>query len=103
MGVHDGHRDRMRKRFLENELNGFADHEAVATGRCQTSAGVTGPGGQRASLLCCAQTPDTGPRYIFLYSTRYSIAQENPFVYKNFSKSAGRLTAPGKYAIIFSK
>ena len=29
MGVHDGHRDRMRKRFLENELNGFADHEAL--------------------------------------------------------------------------
>ena len=29
MGVHDGHRDRMRKRFLKNELNGFADHEAL--------------------------------------------------------------------------
>ena len=29
MGVHDGHRDRMRKRFLENELNGFADHEVL--------------------------------------------------------------------------
>ena len=29
MGVHDGHRDRVRKRFLENDLNGFADHEAL--------------------------------------------------------------------------
>ena len=29
MGVHDGHRDRMRKRFLENGLNGFADHEVL--------------------------------------------------------------------------
>lgn len=29
MGVHDGHRERVRKRFLENELNGFADHEAL--------------------------------------------------------------------------
>lgn len=29
MSVHDGHRDRVRKRFLMNELNGFADHEAL--------------------------------------------------------------------------
>lgn len=29
MGVHDGHRDRMRNRFLENGLNGFADHEIL--------------------------------------------------------------------------
>lgn len=29
MGVHDGHRDRVRKRFLMNDLNGFADHEAL--------------------------------------------------------------------------
>ncbi len=29
MGVHDGHRGRVRKRFLENELAGFADHEAL--------------------------------------------------------------------------
>jgi len=29
MGIHDGHRDRVRKRFLENELNGFADHEVL--------------------------------------------------------------------------
>ena len=29
MGVHDGHRDRVRKRFLMNELSGFADHEAL--------------------------------------------------------------------------
>ena len=29
MGVHDGHRERVRKRFLENDLNGFADHEAL--------------------------------------------------------------------------
>lgn len=29
MGVHDGHRDRMRKRFLENDLSGFAGHEAL--------------------------------------------------------------------------
>ncbi len=36
-------------------------------------------------------------------STRYSIAQEDPFVYKNFWKFAGRLTAEGKYAIIFAE
>lgn len=29
MGVHDGHRERMRRRFLENDLNGFADHEVL--------------------------------------------------------------------------
>ncbi len=29
MGVHDGHRDRMRKRFFANGLSGFADHEAL--------------------------------------------------------------------------
>nr|WP_325213398.1 DNA repair protein RadC [uncultured Oscillibacter sp.] len=29
MGVHDGHRERMRRRFLNNELSGFADHEAL--------------------------------------------------------------------------
>lgn len=29
MGVHDGHRDRMRKRFLDNGLSGFADHEVL--------------------------------------------------------------------------
>ncbi|MCI9609896.1 MAG: DNA repair protein RadC [Oscillibacter sp.] len=29
MGVHDGHRDRMRRRFLANGLNGFADHEVL--------------------------------------------------------------------------
>ena len=29
MGVHDGHRNRMRQRFMETDLNGFADHEAL--------------------------------------------------------------------------
>ena len=29
MGVHDGHRERVRRRFLENGLSGFADHEAL--------------------------------------------------------------------------
>ena len=29
MGVHDGHRDRMRKRFLKEGLSGFAEHEAL--------------------------------------------------------------------------
>ena len=29
MGVHDGHRDRMPRRFLANGLNGFADHEVL--------------------------------------------------------------------------
>lgn len=29
MGVHDGHRKRVRKRFMENKLEGFADHEAL--------------------------------------------------------------------------
>lgn len=29
MGVHDGHRERVRKRFLANDLNGFADHEVL--------------------------------------------------------------------------
>lgn len=29
MGVHDKHRDRMRRRFRESGLKGFADHEAL--------------------------------------------------------------------------
>ena len=29
MGVHDGHRDKMRKRFLTTGLEAFADHEAL--------------------------------------------------------------------------
>lgn len=29
MGVHDGHRDRMRRRFLANDLSSFAEHEAL--------------------------------------------------------------------------
>ncbi|MDE6456883.1 MAG: DNA repair protein RadC [Dysosmobacter sp.] len=29
MGVHDGHRQRVRRRFSENGLAGFADHEAL--------------------------------------------------------------------------
>ena len=29
MGVHDGHRERVRRRFLKNDLSGFADHEAL--------------------------------------------------------------------------
>ena len=29
MGVHDGHREKMRRRFLENGLSAFADHEAL--------------------------------------------------------------------------
>ena len=29
MGVHDGHRERMRERFLKNGLEGFAEHEAL--------------------------------------------------------------------------
>ena len=29
MGVHDGHRENMRRRFLEGGLDGFADHEAL--------------------------------------------------------------------------
>ena len=29
MGIHDGHREKMRRRFLETELEGFADHEAL--------------------------------------------------------------------------
>ena len=29
MGIHDGHREYMRRRFLENGLSGFADHEAL--------------------------------------------------------------------------
>lgn len=29
MGIHDGHRDKMRRRFLETGLAGFADHEAL--------------------------------------------------------------------------
>lgn len=29
MGVHDGHREKMRRRFLENGLNAFADHEVL--------------------------------------------------------------------------
>lgn len=29
MGIHDGHRDKMRRRFLSTGLDGFADHEAL--------------------------------------------------------------------------
>jgi len=29
VGVHDGHRQNMKRRFLETGLNGFADHEAL--------------------------------------------------------------------------
>ena len=29
MGVHDGHRKKMRARFLETGLDAFADHEAL--------------------------------------------------------------------------
>lgn len=29
MGIHDGHRDKMRKRFLAAGLDAFADHEAL--------------------------------------------------------------------------
>jgi DNA repair protein RadC len=29
MGVHDGHREKMRRRFLSDGLDGFADHEAL--------------------------------------------------------------------------
>ena len=29
MGIHDGHREKMRRRFLETGLDGFADHEAL--------------------------------------------------------------------------
>ncbi len=29
MGIHDGHRENMRERFLKSGLEGFADHEAL--------------------------------------------------------------------------
>lgn len=29
MGIHDGHREKMRQRFLSTGLRGFADHEAL--------------------------------------------------------------------------
>lgn len=29
MGIHDGHREKMRRRFLAGGLEGFADHEAL--------------------------------------------------------------------------
>lgn len=29
MGIHDGHREKMRRRFQETGLEGFADHEAL--------------------------------------------------------------------------
>ena len=29
MGIRDGHREKMRRRFLETGLEGFADHEAL--------------------------------------------------------------------------
>ena len=31
MGIHDGHREKMRARFLTSGLDGFADHEALET------------------------------------------------------------------------
>ena len=29
MGIHDGHREKMRQRFLKSGLDSFADHEAL--------------------------------------------------------------------------
>ena len=29
MGIHDGHREKMRQRYLKSGLDGFADHEAL--------------------------------------------------------------------------
>ena len=29
MGIHDGHREKMRRRFLTGGLESFADHEAL--------------------------------------------------------------------------
>ena len=29
MGIHDGHREKMRRRFLQGGLDTFADHEAL--------------------------------------------------------------------------
>ena len=29
MGIHDGHREKMRQRFLKSGLDAFADHEAL--------------------------------------------------------------------------
>ena len=29
MGIHDGHREKMRRRFLQGGLEAFADHEAL--------------------------------------------------------------------------
>lgn len=29
MGIHDGHREKMRRRFVQTGLSGFADHEAL--------------------------------------------------------------------------
>ena len=29
MGIHDGHREKMRRRYLETGMEGFADHEAL--------------------------------------------------------------------------
>ena len=29
MGIHDGHREKMRRRFAQTGLSGFADHEAL--------------------------------------------------------------------------
>ena len=29
MGIHDGHREKMRRRYMESGLEGFADHEAL--------------------------------------------------------------------------
>ena len=29
MGIHDGHREKMRQRFLKGGLEPFADHEAL--------------------------------------------------------------------------
>ena len=29
MGIHDGHREKMRRRFLQGGLDNFADHEAL--------------------------------------------------------------------------
>ena len=52
MGVHDGHRDRMRKRFLENELmDRFGSLSGVFSAPVELLAQVKGVGTQTAVLL----------------------------------------------------
>ena len=70
MGIHDGHREKMRRRFLETGLEGFADHEALELlliSRLSSSAA----GRERVGPIVCS----AGNTVIINLSSQGSMAQ----------------------------